>query len=167
MRRFPRISLALLAVSLVAAGSLGLSGLSAAPAQAQRFKKTKAATGLGDKAVTTPSGLQYTDEVVGKGPAPRRGDTVVVHYTGRLYPQGDKFDSSVDRKEPFRFVVGVGQVIKGWDEGVISMREGGKRTLLIPPSLGYGARGAGNKIPPNSTLKFDVELLKVIPARHG
>ena len=108
----------------------------------------------------TPSGLEYTDEIVGEGESPRTGQTVSVHYTGRL-TNGTKFDSSVDRGRSFEFKIGVGQVIKGWDEGVMSMRVGGKRTLTIPPDLGYGARGAGGVIPPNATLIFDVELLSI------
>jgi peptidylprolyl isomerase len=110
--------------------------------------------------VTTPSGLKYTDEVVGEGASPERGKKVTVHYTGKL-TNGKKFDSSVDRGQPFAFTIGIGQVIKGWDEGVMSMKVGGKRTLVIPPDLGYGARGAGGAIPPNAELIFDVELLGV------
>jgi peptidylprolyl isomerase len=112
------------------------------------------------KMVTTASGLKYQDVVVGKGAAPVAGKQVKVHYTGTL-ENGKKFDSSVDRGQPFSFVIGVGQVIKGWDEGVMSMKVGGKRKLIIPPQLGYGARGAGGVIPPNATLHFDVELLDV------
>lgn len=108
--------------------------------------------------ITTESGLQYVDLVVGTGRQAELGDTATVHYTGWL-AEGKKFDSSVDRKEPFSFRVGAGQVIKGWDEGVATMKVGGKRKLIIPPQLGYGARGAGNVIPPNATLTFDVELL--------
>jgi len=108
--------------------------------------------------VTTESGLQYLDLVVGTGRQAKRGDTATVHYIGWL-ADGKKFDSSVDRKEPFSFRVGAGQVIKGWDEGVGTMKVGGKRKLTIPPQLGYGTRGAGNVIPPNATLTFDVELL--------
>ncbi|MBI2723838.1 MAG: FKBP-type peptidyl-prolyl cis-trans isomerase [Chloroflexi bacterium] len=108
----------------------------------------------------TASGLEYTDDVVGTGASPERGKRVRVHYTGRL-TDGKKFDSSVDRGQPFEFVIGVGQVIKGWDEGVMSMKVGGKRTLMIPAALGYGARGAGGAIPPNADLVFDVELLGV------
>jgi len=114
------------------------------------------------KPVTTKSGLQIIDTTVGKGASPKRNQTVVVHYTGWLYEKGargKKFDSSVDRKEPFRFPIGAGRVIPGWDEGVGSMRVGGKRTLIIPPNLGYGASGAGGVIPPNATLIFDVELV--------
>lgn len=109
--------------------------------------------------VTTASGLKYIDEVVGNGPNPTPGKRIRVHYTGTL-PDGTKFDSSVDRRQPFEFVFGVGQVIKGWDEGLASMKPGGRRKLIIPPSLGYGPNGTG-KIPPNSTLHFEVELLGV------
>ena len=111
---------------------------------------------------TTASGLQYEDTVVGTGPLAVPGRNVTVHYTGWLYQdgqQGAKFDSSKDRDEPFIFPLGGGMVIKGWDEGVQGMKEGGQRTLIIPAALGYGARGAGGVIPPNATLKFDVELL--------
>src|SRR6266498_2551940 len=110
----------------------------------------------------SPSGLQYEDVKVGTGAEPKTGQTCVMHYTGWLWvngAKGAKFDSSVDRGEPFEFAIGVGQVIKGWDEGVSTMKVGGKRTLRIPPELGYGARGAGGVIPPNSTLLFEVELL--------
>ena len=113
---------------------------------------------------TTASGLQFSDTVVGTGAAPKTGQTCAMHYTGWLYKdgaKGAKFDSSVDRGEAFEFTLGVGQVIKGWDEGVASMKVGGKRTLIIPANLGYGARGAGGVIPPNATLMFDVELLGV------
>ena len=110
------------------------------------------------KEVTTSSGLQYIDLTVGTGAIAQAGQTVTVHYSGWL-ENGKKFDSSVDRKEPFSFRVGAGQVIKGWDEGVAGMKIGGKRKLTIPPQLGYGARGAGGVIPPNATLIFDVELL--------
>ena len=112
----------------------------------------------------TPSGLQYEDTQAGTGGSPARGQTCVMHYTGWLWvngAKGAKFDSSVDRGKPFEFPLGQGRVIKGWDEGVATMRIGGKRTLLIPPELGYGARGAGGVIPPNATLVFEVELLGV------
>ncbi len=112
------------------------------------------------KTVTTASGLKYVDVVVGKGASPTAGKMVKVHYTGTL-ENGKKFDSSVDRNEPFSFTIGVGQVIKGWDEGVMTMKVGGKRKLIIPSKLGYGAQGAGGAIPPNATLLFDVELLDV------
>ena len=112
--------------------------------------------------ITTPSGLQYEDTTPGTGAEAQPGQRVHVHYTGWLYEngrQGAKFDSSHDRNDPFAFSLGAGMVIKGWDEGVAGMKVGGKRTLIIPPQLGYGARGAGGVIPPNATLKFDVELL--------
>ena len=111
---------------------------------------------------TTTSGLQFEDTLVGSGVEAKAGRNVTVHYTGWLYEngeQGAKFDSSKDRDDPFIFALGAGMVIKGWDEGVQGMKEGGQRTLIIPASLGYGARGAGGVIPPNATLKFEVELL--------
>ncbi len=113
---------------------------------------------------TTPSGLQYEDTLIGTGAAATKGQSVTVHYTGWLYKdgaQGAKFDSSKDRGDPFVFSLGAGMVIRGWDEGVAGMLVGGARTLIIPAALGYGARGAGGVIPPNATLKFDVELLDV------
>ncbi len=113
-----------------------------------------------EKTVTTASGLQYEDIVVGTGASPKAGQMTKVHYTGWL-TDGTKFDSSVDRGQPFEFEVGMGRVIKGWDEGVLTMKIGGKRKLIIPPQLGYGARGAGSVIPPNATLVFEVELLGV------
>jgi peptidylprolyl isomerase len=116
------------------------------------------------KPVTTSSGLQMIDTQQGTGAQPKQGQTAVVHYTGYLSQngaKGGKFDSSVDRGQPFEFPVGAGRVIKGWDEGVATMKVGGKRTLIIPPQLGYGERGAGGVIPPNATLIFDVELLGV------
>jgi len=112
----------------------------------------------------TASGLQYDDTKPGTGNAPARGQTCVMHYTGWLWvdgAKGAKFDSSLDREQPFSFPLGQGRVIKGWDEGVATMNRGGKRTLLIPPELGYGARGAGGVIPPNATLLFEVELLDI------
>jgi peptidylprolyl isomerase len=110
--------------------------------------------------VTLPSGLKYVDLKEGTGATARRESFVTVHYTGWL-ENGKKFDSSLDRKQPFSFPLGGGRVIKGWDEGVAGMKVGGKRKLIIPPQLGYGARGAGGVIPPNATLIFEVELLKV------
>jgi FKBP-type peptidyl-prolyl cis-trans isomerase len=112
------------------------------------------------KEVTMSDGLKYTDDQIGNGAEATAGKTAVVHYTGWLL-DGTKFDSSVDRNQPFSFPLGAGQVIKGWDEGVQGMKVGGKRTLIIPPALGYGQRGAGNVIPANATLKFQVELLDV------
>jgi peptidylprolyl isomerase len=108
----------------------------------------------------TDSGLKYYDLEVGSGASPEQGQTAVVHYTGWL-EDGTKFDSSLDRGQPFSFVVGAGRVIKGWDEGVATMKVGGKRQLVIPPELGYGERGAGTVIPPNATLIFEVELLEI------
>jgi len=116
------------------------------------------------KPVTTPSGLQIVDTKAGTGASPKTGQICVMHYTGWLYEngaKGKKFDSSVDRGQPFEFPIGTHRVIAGWDEGVATMKVGGKRTLIIPPELGYGARGAGGVIPPNATLIFDVELLEV------
>jgi peptidylprolyl isomerase len=116
------------------------------------------------KMVKTESGLSYEDLVVGTGPSPATGQTCVMHYTGWLWTngaKGAKFDSSLDRGQPFEFPIGRGRVIKGWDEGVATMKVGGKRTLLIPPQLGYGDRGAGGVIPPGATLLFEVELLGV------
>jgi len=113
--------------------------------------------------VTTASGLKYIDEVIGTGNMPKAGDKVKVHYTGTL-EDGTKFDSSRDRNKPFEFTLGVGQVIKGWDEGLSTMKPSGKRILIIPADLGYGERGAGKIIPPGATLNFDVELLEVMEA---
>ena len=145
---------ALLALSVAIASTALLAAGAAAPAIAQTPGRT----------MTTASGLQITDTQVGTGASPKTGQTCVMHYTGWLYQngaKGQKFDSSVDRGQPFEFPLGLGRVIKGWDEGVASMKVGGKRTLIIPPELGYGARGAGGVIPPNATLMFDVELLAV------
>lgn len=114
--------------------------------------------------MTTASGLQVKDIKVGSGASPKSGQTCVMHYTGWLYvdgKKGKKFDSSVDRNEPFEFPIGQRRVISGWDEGVATMKVGGKRELIIPPALGYGERGAGGVIPPNATLIFEVELLGV------
>jgi len=153
MLAFPRAG-AVLALALVTA--LGSTFATAVPttATAQTVGKT----------MTTPSGLKITDSKIGTGAQPQPGQTCVMHYTGWLYEngaKGAKFDSSLDRGQPFEFKIGMGQVIGGWDEGVATMKAGGKRTLIIPPELGYGARGAGGVIPPNATLIFDVELLDV------
>ena len=113
-----------------------------------------------EKVITTKSGLKYIDVKVGNGAEAVKGKTVVVHYTGRL-KDGKKFDSSLDRNDPFEFDLGAGMVIKGWDEGVAGMKVGGKRKLIIPSELGYGPKGAGKVIPPNAELHFEVELLKV------
>jgi peptidylprolyl isomerase len=145
MQVFPRAAMLALAAALTA------SLPNAASAQA-------------GTTVTTPSGLKMTDTVVGTGSTPRRGQTCVMHYTGWIYQngaKGQKFDSSVDRGRPFEFPIGMQRVIPGWDEGVATMKVGGKRTLIIPPELGYGSRGAAGVIPPNATLIFEVELLDV------
>ena len=115
---------------------------------------------MSDEPITTKSGLQYLDMEEGQGAVAVAGRTVTVHYTGTLRG-GKKFDSSLDRDEPFTFELGAGRVIKGWDEGVAGMRIGGKRKLIIPPELGYGSRGAGGVIPPNATLVFEVELVAI------
>jgi peptidylprolyl isomerase len=136
--------------------AIALAGIVAAVAPTAAAAQTTGAT------TTTPSGLKITDTQAGTGATPRTGQTCVMHYTGWLYQDGKKgakFDSSVDRGQPFEFPIGTGRVIKGWDEGVATMKVGGKRTLIIPPELGYGARGAGGVIPPNATLLFEVELL--------
>ena len=153
MRIDPRAGL-LMALALVIT-SIGIAVVGAPS------KVMAQATG---KTMPSSSGLQITDTKVGDGATPKTGQTCVMHYTGWLYQngaKGKKFDSSVDRGEPFEFAIGTHQVIRGWDEGVATMKVGGKRTLIIPPELGYGARGAGGVIPPNATLVFDVELLDV------
>ncbi len=148
----------LLAVALAAA-------LAAATASADEKKPTPPSDSekkSESKMTKTSSGLQYEDTKVGTGASPQKGQTCVMHYTGWLWEngaKGKKFDSSVDRGTPFEFPLGQGRVIKGWDEGVATMKVGGKRTLLIPADLGYGSRGAAGAIPPNATLLFEVELL--------
>jgi len=144
----------LLVVAVLAGGAM----VTIAPSVSPAFAQTQA------KPVKTASGLQVIDTVAGTGASPKTGETCVMHYTGWLYvngQKGTKFDSSVDRGKPFEFPIGVGRVIKGWDEGVSTMKVGGKRTLIIPPELGYGAAGAGGVIPPNATLIFDVELISI------
>jgi peptidylprolyl isomerase len=133
--------------------SLFLSALVLAPAAAHAATKRP-------HTVVLPDGLKYVDLKIGSGPQPSAGQTVRVHYVGRLL-DGTKFDSSRDRGQPFEFALGQGSVIAGWDEGVKTMRVGGRRKLIVPPQLGYGAQGAGDKIPPDATLIFDIELLGI------
>jgi len=152
MRTFSRsraFSFALAVITVIAGGMFASASVQAQTA---------------GKPMTTPSGLQIIDSKVGTGASPKTGQTCVMHYTGWLYEngaKGKKFDSSVDRGQPFEFPIGTHRVIPGWDEGVATMKVGGKRTLIIPPQLGYGERGAGGVIPPNATLIFDVELLGI------
>jgi peptidylprolyl isomerase len=152
MQVLPRVrTLAAIVVAAALTGTVAVATSTSSIAQAA-------------KTMTTASGLQIADSKVGTGATPKPGQTCVMHYTGWLYEngaKGKKFDSSVDRGEPFEFPIGQRRVIAGWDEGVASMKVGGKRTLIIPPALGYGARGAGGAIPPNATLIFEVELLDV------
>jgi FKBP-type peptidyl-prolyl cis-trans isomerase FkpA len=152
---------------LLVTGTIAFAVAAAAPLLAQSDAKPAASTN--DKSGKKPMSneLRTEDSKLGTGAVATGGHTVVVHYTGWLYDEkaadhhGTKFDSSVDRKEPFSFPLGAGRVIKGWDQGVAGMKVGGKRTLIIPPDFGYGANGAGGVIPPNATLIFDVELLDV------
>jgi peptidylprolyl isomerase len=153
MRRPQHVKTSVLAAIAIAMAAVASANVPA-PASAQAIGKP----------MTTASGLQIIDSKVGDGASPKPGQICVMHYTGWLYENGQKgkkFDSSVDRNEPFEFPIAQHRVIAGWDEGVASMKVGGKRTLIIPPALGYGARGAGGVIPPNATLMFDVELLAV------
>ncbi|MBX2806924.1 MAG: FKBP-type peptidyl-prolyl cis-trans isomerase [Hyphomicrobiales bacterium] len=150
MRRLSALTAAILATALIGGCSSGTTSQSVAEP-------------VNSAAVPTPN-LQMIDNVVGTGASPKLGATMVMHYTGWIYEngvKGQKFDSSLDRGEPFEFQIGMGKVIAGWDKGIASMKVGGKRTLIIPPELGYGATGAGNLIPPNATLIFEVELLDV------
>jgi peptidylprolyl isomerase len=145
--RVPRRAGVLIAAAIV----IIASALAVAPSFAQNV-------------MTTPSGLKIIDTKPGSGASPKTGQTCVMHYTGWLYENGakvKKFDSSVDRGQPFEFKIGQHQVIAGWDEGVATMKVGGKRTLIIPPNLAYGERGAGGVIPANATLLFDVELIAI------
>jgi len=150
----------ILAFGTVACKKDGTAEPASQPVKPTAAAKVEAPEPAKEGLVKTASGLQYEEIVVGQGATPQAGQKVKVHYTGWL-TNGTKFDSSVDRGQPFMFTVGRGQVIKGWDEGLLTMKIGGKRKLTIPPELGYGARGAGGVIPPNSTLIFDVELLGV------
>jgi FKBP-type peptidyl-prolyl cis-trans isomerase len=154
--RNTRIVIILILVVAVAIGVFFAiqKGQQTAPTEAQ-----SPAVAAGEM-ITTQSGLQYQDLVVGTGSEAVAGKSVSVHYTGWL-EDGTKFDSSLDRGQPFTFTLGAGQVIPGWDEGVAGMKVGGKRKLVIPPDLGYGSQGAGGVIPPNATLIFEVELLEV------
>jgi peptidylprolyl isomerase len=154
MRDLSRAGVLIAVAFVIAMTAVTLTSATFAPAAAQ----------TAGKAMTTPSGLQIVDTKAGTGASPKTGQICVMHYTGWLYEngaKGKKFDSSVDRGQPFEFPIGTHRVIAGWDEGVATMKVGGKRTLIIPPELGYGARGAGGVIPPNATLMFDVELLDV------
>jgi peptidylprolyl isomerase len=150
MRTFRCAGVLTFALAIVSTGAVLIDAPATAVAQ------------TAEKTMTTASGLQITDTKIGEGPSPKPGQVCIMHYTGWLYQngqKGDKFDSSVDRDEPFEFPIGKRRVIAGWDEGIATMKVGGKRTLIIPPELGYGMRGAGGVIPPNATLIFDVELL--------
>ena len=143
--------------------ALAAVGILAGPLVADE-PKAKDETKGESKMIKTPSGLQYEDLRPGTGPSPKAGQTCVMHYTGWLWEnnaRGRKFDSSFDRGQPFEFPLGQGRVIKGWDEGVATMKVGGKRKLLIPPQLAYGPRGMGGVIPPNAMLLFEVELVGI------
>jgi FKBP-type peptidyl-prolyl cis-trans isomerase len=145
---------------LVLGGSAGAGGLSATAVETKEGKAMEPSKDTAAKEIVTPTGLKYVDLKVGDGAEAKAGDAVQVHYTGWLL-DGTKFDSSRDRNQPFRFKLGAGQVIKGWDQGVAGMKVGGKRKLTIPAELGYGRQGAGGVIPPGATLVFEVELLGI------
>jgi FKBP-type peptidyl-prolyl cis-trans isomerase FkpA len=163
---FKNISRGILAILLLvgsaSSGSAALSATAVASEAGKAMEPSKESAGKesAGKEIVTPSGLKYTDLKVGAGAEAKAGDAVQVHYTGWLV-DGTKFDSSRDSNRPFRFKLGAGQVIKGWDEGVAGIRVGGKRKLIIPPELGYGRQGAGSVIPPGATLVFEVELLGI------
>ena len=169
-RKLPAIILAALALTAVSVSACGgddnTSATPTRPASTQPAKTNSPAASVTkepssvDYATTTDSGLKYTDVVVGTGASPKSGQKVTVHYTGTL-TNGTKFDSSRDKGQPFTFTIGVGQVIKGWDEGVLTMKVGGRRNLFIPAALAYGARSPGAGIPANADLLFDVELLSI------
>lgn len=152
-----RIIYVVVLLGLLAPPVLLLAEKSKATPETKKMEKKNDGTG---QEVVNPSGLKYVDHVMGTGASPQKGQQVSVHYTGRL-TDGKKFDSSHDRNQPFQFQIGAGQVIRGWDEGIATMKIGGKRTLTIPPDLGYGTAGFPGAIPPNATLLFDVELLGV------
>jgi len=154
--RTTRIALIVVVLLVIATGGYFIYTKLAQPAATENV----AISGNGENMITTASGLKYEDLTVGSGAEAVAGKTVSVHYTGWL-ENGTKFDSSLDRGEPFQFQLGAGEVIAGWDEGVAGMKVGGKRRLMIPSNLGYGARGAGGVIPPNATLIFEVELLAI------
>jgi len=152
-----------LAFSLIAIISVFL--MDAREATAKKFvsgSSPSASSPLGPNSLRTDSGMQYKDIKVGEGKTPTKGRTVRIHFTSWLYPGGQKVDSTIDRKTPYQFVVGYGMHNQGLDEALLTMKEGGKRLLLIPPELAFGKKGAGNKIPPNATLKYEVELLHVL-----